>query len=599
MVTRRFVAILLAVLPGALLGDAAADGPTVTVLSDADEVEVGQPFTLRIRAEGRTVGEVRIPTELDGLTIDPRPRRNFASMVLSSSGGMTTVLERDYSARALRPGTHTLPPLEIEVDGAFQKTEAIAITAVARGEGARADAPVARPHPPENVLRLEDVAYVETRVDKREAYEGEPILLTLELGRLDRQQVDIQGIDRGLMPPTTEGFYAIPRLPVPSRTDEAKTRNGHRYRVTQYHQILFPTESGRLTVGAWDWYGTARIIAAPYGIRYEDLALSAPAIEIRVKPLPHPKPEGFRGAVGRFTLHGEVSPRQVDQGMAVKLLIRVIGEGNPDAIGEPVIPAVDGAQVGEPAKEVSRINDRDGLVFEKSFNYPLAATEAGDLHIPPVTFTYFDPAAEEYRTESVGPFEVEVLPTEEPSERVIVDADTPYGGMSEEDEVLRAMVTDPGVLRPMRGTVWTWGLLYGSPPLAYALLTVAARRHRRFANDEGYARSQRARGRGRRRLDAAPQAPEPAEALYHALTGYLADKCGVPEAGLTSYDAGRLLEARAVEPGLAEGYLRILRACERARFGGGPLSAEEVDAMTHAAYILFDRLERDLSEGAS
>ncbi|MDQ1257479.1 MAG: hypothetical protein QG656_2084, partial [Candidatus Hydrogenedentes bacterium] len=99
-----------------------------------------------------------------------------------------------------------------------------------------------------------------------------------------------------------------------------------------------------------------------------------------------------------------------------------------------------------------------------------------------------------------------------------------------------------------------------------------------------------------KRLQAAAQAADPTEELYHAVTSYLADKLNVSEGGMTSADAQRLLQHRGVDPAIEDQFVKILRACERSRYGTGRLSSEEAQALTHAAMTAVDSLDEAIKK---
>ena len=91
-------------------------------------------------------------------------------------------------------------------------------------------------------------------------------------------------------------------------------------------------------------------------------------------------------------------------------------------------------------------------------------------------------------------------------------------------------------------------------------------------------------------------AAEPAEELYRAVSGFVADKFNASDAGITSSDMRALLESRNAAPDLTESIVKILRACERARYAGVKLSSDEIEALTHAATAALDTLEQSAKE---
>jgi len=129
------------------------------------------------------------------------------------------------------------------------------------------------------------------------------------------------------------------------------------------------------------------------------------------------------------------------------------------------------------------------------------------------------------------------------------------------------------------------------PPMGYGAL-VLLRHRRRAGRDPGFARYRSARTRARKRLERLDQAEDPAGAVFDAVSGYLADRFDANEAGLTSKDLERLLCVRRIDPDLAADALRVLRSCERQRYGMGAAGREEIGALRAAATGVILRLDR-------
>ncbi|MDX9973526.1 MAG: BatD family protein [FCB group bacterium] len=557
----------------------------VTTSVDSNQVALGVPFLVTLHAEGTAVGEVKLPQDLKGVEISRQPIRSFTNYSFGS-GAASASVEYGFRATATETGRITIPPFGVKIDGqmVFSKPIELTVTPAAM----QVAPPRGDRRPPERQeINLEDAVFVTSEVDKAEVVEQEPMKLTLSLWQLDNEALDVDPY-RDIPPPTTEGFYATPRMPQYVAESE-ETRDGRQYRVRRFQQILYPTQAGELTIGEWNWKGAVRFWGRS-GTQYRDIILRAAPVKVRVLPLPQPRPADFRGAVGRYRVEGDVTESQVAQEMPTKLVVRIIGEGNPAAIGEPVLPEIPGTHVSDPERVDVPISDPHGISVEKDFVYTVTPTRPGRLHIPEITYTFFDIGARQYSTQRVGPFDIEVRASGETGRRVVVDAATPQDAPSEE---MAPLDLNPGTL----ATEPPWGLVAAVtgivPPLAYGALALFMARRRRFQHDVRYARSYHARSRALRRLDAVGTISEPSDELFRALAGYVADKCAVTESGMTSADVARLLEANGVSDELRDGYLKILRACERVRYGGSELSGTEQDALAHAAHANVDALEAE------
>jgi len=279
-----------------------------------------------------------------------------------------------------------------------------------------------------------------------------------------------------------------------------------------------------------------------------------------------------------------------------------LGQGNPNAIGDPRSPDIKDAHVADPEKATEQVNDPNGFSVGKTYRYAITPLRAGALTIPAIEYCYFDTGAERYETEILGPFTLQSLSFSERERRVVIDdglgVDDAEGAVTVLARDILPAVTDPGRLRPARGTTLATSALLAMPVLAYAVLGAFVSRRRRFEQNTAYARAYYAKSKSRKRLGEVAHSPEPADALYRAVVGFVADKFDLPEAGITSADIERLFEVRSLDRELAGNFAKILRRCERARYASAQLSADEVDALTHAALASMDRLDASLAKGS-
>ncbi len=164
---------------------------------------------------------------------------------------------------------------------------------------------------------------------------------------------------------------------------------------------------------------------------------------------------------------------------------------------------------------------------------------------------------------------------------------------------IQPIITRAGSLRPRGSGLLGLVLIAALPMAAYAAFAFIMARKRRFAHDQGYARAYHAKSKGQKRLEAVAESDKPAEELYRAVVGYLADSFDVSEAGMTSSDARNLLRGRGIDGELSDSFEGMLRACERARYATAALSKEEIQAMLDAAAQGIEQLEATVKKGRS
>jgi len=585
---------------------AAGEPPAVRAYADKTQVTAGERFTLVIEINGQAAGYPVIP-EVDGLQINAHPNTQSTKMEFSSfSGGNRNFTKQVYGyyAYATKAGKFTIPPIPVTVGGKTVKTEPIQIdaaeAAVPRvpqgGPARRLDTPVPMPPQPparEGEISLDEAIFIESQVDKRNVYQGEPIRLTFSIWVLDAPGFRVYSGRRGqLAPPECEGFYMTP---IEEKAEDTH-RDGRAYKRFRYSRTLYPTVPGELRINQWEWQATAY-----YGLRDWNITRRAPAIPVTVKPLPQP-PKNFSGAVGQFSLNAQLSRDEAVQGVPMQLVVAIRGTGNPDAIGAPRVPNVEKAYISEPDRLPAP--EESGAAVDKRFAFTVTPLEPGELHIPPVEYCYFDPEAKKYETESTRPLAVRVLRSTEyaggPRKLVKQDREQPEAGNVDLlGDDLFPLAAAPSGLRPVRPSSTALPVAVAAPVVAYAALALVMQRRRRFERDPAYARAHRAKARALDKLQKAHKTAEPAEELYKALIGYVADRYNLQEKGLTSQEISQVLEKNRVQPEVKEHVRKILRACERTRYGGVKLNEDEVQALGRGAVEAIETLEARYGEARS
>jgi len=591
--TRTVLPALLA----ALVSITAAAQPSVSAQLDRAIVGVNEIFYLNVIAQGTRVSQPVLP-EAPDLVFNPNTQAHRRSMQVQIVNGrvtQTATNEWTFEGSFSSAGSKEIPPVKVQIDGKDYLTPKLTIEVSAQSSTPIRPQPGARPQPggePQTDaadLKLEDLVYIECEVSKTEIYQGEPLLLTVRFGAYNAPGVAVRGGQQGnsITLPSVEGFYEGDI----ARDERIVNRGGHNFSETTFSRPLVATRPGDMVVPEVSWSGR---VTAPtrFGPSSMNVEKFAPHIQLRVKPLPSAPPE-FSGAVGRFTFKAELESGAVQQGVPKKLSIVVAGQGNADSIAKPVLPALDWCHVGEPETQVTLLGP---LEFEKSFVYALTPSETEAQTIPSIEFCFFSPELGTFKTLKTQPIDVNVRPGDDSGGLVVVG-----GTRSEQVGALEVLGDDitpiasvhRGLNRP--GSPLAADVLFtAAPPLAFAACAVLLRHRRRLQEDTGYARTRRARSRGMRRLRGVASSPDPAEALYKTLAGYLGDKLNLHDAGLTSNDVARVMSGEGFPEALRESYSKILRACERHRYAGDMLSADEVQALTEAAAKAMDDLDEVL-----
>lgn len=587
---RRLVAGALGVLClfAGSFGAAYGQGGSVRISVDQTTVIQGRPFFIYLEATG---GQIELPQFplVPGLTIsgDPVQRSQQISVV---NGRAASSQKWSFNAVAQRTGKFTIPSMQVTMDGAKVATEAITLTVVE-------DQPIATDGQAQ--LTKEDLVFTRLLADKKEVYQGEPLLLRKQLWRIVMQGIT-SGSYKGanIQEPSTEGFYAVELEP----RQYAEDQGPWHYDVSEERQLLYPTGTGDLTIGSWHWEGVAQVPARGrnrsfFGSSVDEYpyAFDTQPIPVHVKPLPTPWPDHFKGAVGDFTISGALGRDRLMQGVLEKLMVTVQGQGNSDAIGEPAIPAIDWGYLSEPEIKTDSyaVPEEEAVRCVKAFTYSLTPLKPGNYELPPIRFAYFDPKAEHYVTKETTPFTIVVLAAPEGDRKTVVSPgiQASTGTIDVLAEDIRPLAARPARLRSGKGSNTGTALVWVLPPVAFAVAFGYTARKRRFASDRGYARAYKARAKAESLLREVLADASPADALYRAVAGFVGDKFNADSAGMTSPDVEKVLKERGTDAAIVSNVTKILRACERARYGSHVLSGDEMRALVSAAETVIGELK--------
>jgi hypothetical protein len=579
-----YAAVLLAT------GLAFAQPTPVSSSLSTDRVGVGEKFYITVNAQGSDVSQPDMVSGLKDTGIQVgQPSVEARTEIANVNGRISTVASKSwrYPARATKEGTISIPRIPIAVDGLALFTLPMQIRVTpSTVSGAQGNAPNGNG----TELTLEQLAFLESSVDKPSPYQGEAVTLSLRIYAASDYTVQIVG-PRTMPIPDRQGFYSGPQ----QQTNRMETRNAINYRVMEITIVMYPTVSGPLTIQQWGWSGEVnwrdRQFMQPHAVARDFLA---PAIPINVQPLPD-RPADFSGAVGKYSVRGALTTDKLVQGVPVAWTVTVSGQGNPDAIGAPNIPAMAWAHISGPEIEVQQ--QQNSLEATKTFRYTLTPLERGEQVLPAIKFVYFAPIIKNYKTEATP--EVKLSIAASPDAAALVTAggsrDDARSSVEVLNEGLLPIMDRPAVpFSPSSATMslaWTEtlaGLVV--PPVLYGAFLLYLRHRRRLTGDVRYARRHFALSRFRENMRKV-SGNDPGEALYRALAGYLSDMYNTVEAGLTSQETQEMLVQKGVSLEVVNAVVSVLRACERARYSGEELGPEELESLVASAELAVKQIQ--------
>ena len=600
-------------------GALALDPPQITVQAGARQVEVGEPFTVELKA----MVEQGAP-QPQGAEISPPRDISVVSqsqgtqMYIDQSGSGTTVrsgLSVSWQLVAQKPGRYTIPAPTVQWNGRRIAGTAITVEVVpATGRprrqqqqnnpflmpgmpgfnlpfpfrGAPQDEdPGAAPRPvPELALpSAPDPSFFLRAVpDKKSAVVGQQISVSIyvytRVRRLDSVSnhdaplSDFLRIQLGRDPGTDAAVYAMVggTQYVAKRTD---------------YLAIFPLRAGDLHTGQWRYDFVGGGSRTPAERASEDQIIHV------TEPPRAGRPVGYTlGDVGQFTLSASVDPRRVDQGGEVAVRLRLTGTGNlPQSLR---VPERTGIEWLDPEKKES-IEPQAGVVGGwRTFGYVVRIKESGSVDLGEVTLPYWDPALGKYQVARAVLGKVEVTPkmpatdplTKEPLE---LPAPDPFVTLPSARAALGAYEQP----RPRRLEVGSLGFFVAAPPLLVGLFAAGvgaarrARARRVTAKESPAALAQRALDDAER-AEAAGDGKALAAALERALHLAIEGATGLKSRGVLAADLAGELGDRGLPDALAEGIVGALAACEAVRFDPAPDGRTTQDLAARARALVAD-----------
>ena len=423
---------------------------------DKRQVQVDEEvsFTIRILGASGNVPAPRLPA-FQGFDSFYTGRTSQFTFV---NGKSSTTVEFNYILIPKVAGRFTLTPVEVWIEGKRFETQPLEVEVMGSqgvqvpsafpsrqqpsapptqggfqgGFGGQqpSPAPVAQAQPPGTgpTFINDDNVFIKAAVDKQFVYPNEQILLTYSLHT--RYDTRYEGFEEE---PSVSGFW-IEDFPLERDLGrETVSVEGKRYVKADVRKIaLFPTSAADYTIQPGvvkvsireqpqgnspfdDFFDDSFFSGANFFSRRVERLLKPNPITIKVKPFPEKgKPASFNGAVGQFHISAAVDKNEVKQNEPVTLKLTLEGQGNIETLAKPPVPELTSFKIYEGDSSTELFKTGGSIGGKKHFEIIFIPTESGELSIPPLEFSYFDPRNETYQTLRTQPFPLHVIPSKEP-----------------------------------------------------------------------------------------------------------------------------------------------------------------------------------------
>ena len=406
----------------------------------------GDGITLTIDVSGAQPVNPVPAIEVPGLDINYGGARQSVNIVNGSVDRRVTLI---YMVTGRNPGAFVIPAVEVKTDAGALRTEPVAL---------KVEPP--KPGGPQPAGGDDAVAFVRIEVPKKTVYLGEavPVEVRMFVDKRIRWNIEQMPVLEG------DGFTKV-KFPGPRQ--EVMRKDGREYDVLSFRTTISPGKAGKVTLGPMEVPFVASIPRAkrarpqspfdlldngfldePFGAfgQMQRRTVTAEPVELEVKPLPAAgQPADFSGAVGKFQMAVESSPKKVKVGDPVTVKMRISGTGNFDRVNAPGLVDPAGWHPYEASADF-KPNDELATSGVKTFEMAVVPEEK-KTQMPRVQFSYFDSDAEKYVTLKSEPAPLAVEGGAPP----VAAKATPASQPAATPEPAKAVVTDIVGLKYERG----------------------------------------------------------------------------------------------------------------------------------------------------
>lgn len=576
--------------------------PQVTVQLSEDEVEVGEPFTVQLKAmseDGQvaTSPELRAPA---GFSVSG-PMISTQTYMQFGTGGrrMLQGIGATWTLVASAPGKFTIPAATVSWNGQRVSATPLSVKVAPQGTlprrqqggslfpggspfsgspfgsnwpfGAMDDPDDFHDEPSLTLPRApSNDIFLHARADKKKVVVGEQVTVSVYRYYRPRSISDLGETKRMHL----RDFLQYSLLPDGSPAVHYTARAGDAsFHVRLLEKIaIFPLKTGSLATGTYNETYTAYNRRTKIKRGSEDIT-----VQVVEPPLAN-RPPGYRlGDVGQFQITSLVQPRRVEEGGSVAVTVKITGSGNlPTKLP---MPEKTGVEWLDPEKKEGLDFKGDVVSGFRSFGHVVRLAKAGTIDLGTIELPYWNPRAQRYETATskLGTIEVTPAKTTAPAPSAAPSAapekEDPFANLPPPRTALSSYSV-PAESTFLTGPRFAFAVAL-PPVLALAGIAGAELVKRGRAR----LRSQRSSPRtlAASALDEAKKAKAAgdgravAAAVERAVVLAIEGASGVRARGVLKEELASELVACGITQAVAERSARLLAECDRARFD--PLAA--------------------------
>ncbi len=433
--------------------------------------------------------------------------------------------------------------------------------------------------------------FIDVTPSRTKVHEQEAVLLTYRI----HARVGVALSNTQLT--TKPDFKGLISQDIPLPNNQIETHIEHRangtYKTgTLLQYVVFPQQSGKITIPSISFDCTViqqdhdmNIAEAFFnggGTIGVNVKRKVAPITLDVQALPQPKPAGYAGAVGKFSIKGQLLNQGVRTNDVATYRITLSGTGNTKLITAPQVTFPKDFDTFD-----AKTNDKtkvtpNGMSGDVTFDYTFVPRNVGKYTIPATEFVYYDTEANAYRTLTIPAFTIDV----KKGDKSRSDVDKQLALLqSDIHDIHKVDASNARLFTKSAMLNWnSWGY-WLTTIILLIIFAVALKVLSAFAGNRADTVGRKRRGaakQSQRLLAEAEKQINDADGrnfyatIARAVQQYVADTFNVGTAELTKEHMAELLAGKGVLPNDVEAFIKLLDECEMAQY------APNSDAERHA-----------------
>ncbi len=579
-------------------------------------VLAGEKFQLvyTVNQEGE---DLRLPA-LENFTVlmGPSTMQSSSTSIINGKVTRSQQFSYTYIVKCDKPGSYTINPAQITVDGKRYKSNSLSIDVVKNnGQSNNSSSSNTKDNTQSSSddSFSKDDLFITVTKNKSSVYQGEPLVLTTKIyTRINLDNISdikhpsfknfiVQDIDNGSN--IKWGYEFV---------------NNKRYQVGTFEQkILYAQHPGVQEIEPTEIeFLIKQRVARRSGSIFDDFfdnnyrvvkkRVKSKPLKVTVKPFPGGEPANFSGGVGNLKMEVTASQNNVKVNDGITIKVNISGTGNHKLISAPKLNIPTDFDVFDPTTKNNFTNTVQGMKGSKSFEYLIIPRHEGSFDIDPIEFTYFNTTSKKFETLKSDHIKINVAKSDKPN----VTSNYVPSNVSKEDvkfigKDIRYIKTERLKLKEKGTFLFGSFLFYMGYILPLIILLIVYLIYRKKLHENANVhlmKNKKANKMAQKRLKQASVylKQNDHEAFYDevlkAIYTYLSDKLYLPVSELTKEKVVELIETNGADTNVKDQLLEVLDTCEFARYSPSSGDSAEMDKLYKKALDTIGTLDNQIKK---